>query len=263
MKAVVVDDERLARSELRRLLAAHPEIEVIGEAGGVDEAAAVIERIEPDLLFLDIEMPGGSGFDLLERLDAVPIVIFTTAYDEFALRAFEVSALDYLVKPIDPARLARTISRIVTPRAGDHTSDRGPAVGPRGVRDTAAQPLDDTARLGAGRVLRPRHRVFVKDGERCWFVELGDIRLFESAGGYTRVYFGGEKPLISRSLGQLEAKLDPDVFFRANRHQIVNLDRVERIDPWSHGAFAIHVEGGHEVVMSRRRAAQFRELRSV
>lgn len=251
MKAVIVDDERLARRELRRLLAVHPEIEVAGEAGRVDEAVAVIERIEPDLLFLDIEMPGGSGFDLLERLDAVPIVIFTTAYDEFALRAFEVSALDYLVKPIDPARLARTVSRIAAPRAGDHSSDRDPAAD------------DDADRPVAGRVLGQRHRVFVKDGERCWFIELGDVRLFESAGGYTRVYFGAEKPLISRSLGQLEAKLDADVFFRANRHQIVNLNRVERIDPWFNGAFAVRVEGGHEVMMSRRRAARFRELRSV
>lgn len=263
MKAVIVDDERLARSELRRLLAAHPEIEVAGEAGNADDAVAVIERVEPDLLFLDVEMPGGSGFDLLERLDAVPIVIFTTAYDEFALRAFDVSALDYLVKPIDPARLARAVSRIAAPRATRHARDRQPAVRPGGGNTAPGRAGDGASRPGAACVLGRRHRVFVKDGERCWFIELGDVRLFESAGSYTRIYFGAEKPLISRSLSQLEAKLDPDAFFRANRHQIVNLDRVERIDPWSHGAFAIHVEGGHEVVMSRRRAAQFRELRSV
>ena len=235
MRALIVDDERLARKELRRLLGPYPQIEIVGEAGSAREARRALEELTPELLFLDVQMPGETGFDLLATLDSVPLVVFTTAYDEFALRAFEVSALDYLVKPIDPARLAVTMSRIppvrVEPRADGGLSER--------------------------------HRVFVREGERCWLVELRDIRLFEAEGNDTRLFFGDEKPLIHRSLNQLEARLDGRRFFRANRRQIVNLDAVSTMKEWLGGRLKAEVEGGHEVILSRRRARAFRERMSV
>jgi two-component system, LytTR family, response regulator len=194
MKALIIDDERLARVELKRLLGAHPEVEVVGEARSGEEALAMIAKLDPDLIFLDIQMPGMTGFDLLERLDDLPQVIFTTAYDEYALKAFEVNALDYLLKPVIPARLAAAIARV--------------------------RPQTEPARL---------EQVFVRDGDRCWIVRLPEIFLLESEGNYTRVYFGRERPLIRRSLNALEGQLDPAMFFRAGRKEIVNLKWIEKV----------------------------------
>jgi len=247
VRALIIDDERLARTELRRLLSQHPEVEIVGEAQNATEARRAIDDVEPDILFLDVQMPGETGFDLLASLESVPLVVFTTAYDEYALRAFEVSALDYLIKPIDPTRLASTMERLlVTWRAGarDRLSEE-PGT------DRASAPLS------------PHDRVFVTEGERSWLVELGSIRLFESDGSYTRVFFGQEKPLINRSLNQLEARLDERVFFRANRSQIINLKAVRDIHPWFGGRLMAELEGGREVTLSRRRARVFRELMSV
>jgi two-component system LytT family response regulator len=247
VRALIIDDERLARTELRRLLSQHPEVEIVGEAQNATEARRAIDDAEPDILFLDVQMPGETGFDLLASLESVPLVVFTTAYDEYALRAFEVSALDYLVKPIDPTRLASTMERLLVAwRAGapDRLSEE-PSTG----RATAP--------------LSPHDRVFVTEGERSWLVELGSIRLFESDGSYTRVFFGQEKPLINRSLNQLEARLDERVFFRANRSQIINLKAVRDIHPWFGGRLMAELEGGREVTLSRRRARVFRELMSV
>ena len=255
LKAVIIDDERLARNELRRLLARHPEIDVVGEAANAQQARERLDDLEPDLLFLDVQMPGETGFDLLASLDSVPLVVFTTAYDEYALRAFEVSALDYLVKPIDPKRLARTVERLHampqrTPDAGTPVQSANTAAIP-GRPPAYARPLSE------------HHRVFVNEGERCWLVALGDVRLFESAGNYTRVFFGKETPLINRALIQLEPKLDGRVFFRANRHQIVNVKAVRDIQPWFGGRLLATIDGGAEVTISRRRARVFRELMSM
>lgn len=233
MNTLIIDDERLARNELRRLLDAHPRIHIVGEAADVDDGVAAIHRLQPELIFLDIAMPGGTGFDLLAALDAVPLVIFTTAYDEYALRAFEVSALDYLVKPIEPARLASAVARVL-----EHA-------------DATNAPLQPP--------LHERQRIFVKDGDRCWLVELAEIQLFESVGNYTRVHFHAHKPLIARSLAYLEQRLDPNAFFRANRNQIINLQRIDAIEPWFHGKLLVRLQGGHDVTMSRRRSVAFRE----
>ena len=247
MRALIVDDERLARNELRRLLSRHPEFEIVGEAQNAMEARNAIDDFEPDLLFLDVQMPGESGFDLLASLESVPLVVFTTAYDEYALRAFEVSALDYLVKPIDPKRLARTLERLLATWG---------ARSPEPLPDES-----DTDRATAP--LSPHDRVFVTDGERSWLVELGTIRLFESEGNYTRVFFGQEQPLINRSLNQLEARLDKRVFFRANRSQIINLKAVQGIHSWFGGRLMAELGDGQEVTLSRRRARAFRALMSV
>jgi two-component system, LytTR family, response regulator len=229
MRAVIIDDERLARVELRRLLAAHPEVEIAGEAGHGEEAIQRVSALAPDLIFLDIEMPGMTGFELLERLEDVPRVIFTTGYDQYALKAFEVNALDYLMKPIAPERLASALRRV------------RPAGTPR-----------------------PRlEQVFVRGGERCWIVRLADVFLMESEGNYTRLCFGKERPLIRRSLNALEDQLDPAIFFRANRRQIVNLNWIEQTDAGVSGALVMRLRGGAEVEISRRAAVRLRESLSL
>jgi len=232
IRALIVDDERLARSELLRLLKAHESIEVVGECADAVAAKAAIECLAPDLIFLDVQMPGASGFDLLGWLDDVPQVIFTTAFDSYALKAFEVNALDFLQKPIHADRLAVALARAQEQFAR-----------------TQARP---------GRL----ERIFIKDGARCWFVALRDILLFESEGNYTRLYFDGERPLMLRSLNQLEERLEAGRFFRANRRQIVNLDFVARIDTAPSGALVLVLGGGLRVELSRRRAAQFRSRNS-
>ena len=228
MKAVIIDDERLARTELRRLLAAHPEIEIGGEACNGDEALALIAQTSPDLLLLDVQMPGLTGFDVLERLDEVPQVIFTTAYDAYAIKAFEVNALDYLMKPISPARLAAALAKV--------------------------RPRSAPARL---------ERVFVRDGDRCWIVAVPDIFLLESEGNYTRVNFNGQRPLIRRSLNALEAQLDPVLFFRANRQEILNLKWIDKVDLGVAGGLSVTLRGGRAVEMSRRQSGRLREILSL
>jgi two-component system LytT family response regulator len=230
MRALIIDDERLARLELRRLLADHPEIEIVGEAKNGDEALQLIEQLHPEVLFLDVQMPGKSGFDVLSDLDTVPQVIFTTAFDVFALKAFEVNALDYLLKPVVPERLEAALAKL-------------------GARQKVVRPAH----------MSPEQRIFVKDGERCWFVAVRDILLFESEGNYTRVFFKEEQPLILRSLNYLEERLDPAMFFRANRRQIINLRSVEAIDPWVNGGFIVKLRNGKTVEMSRRQAQEFKE----
>lgn len=239
IRALLVDDERLARAELRRLLAQHPEVAIVGEACNAAEGLAQIAALRPDLVLLDVQMPGGSGFDMLAALDSAPEVIFTTAFDHYAMRAFEVNALDYLQKPIQAPRLAAALARAeLRLRTAPRGVDQGPAA-------TAAQ------------------KIFIKDGERCWFVGLHQIRLFESEGNYTRVYFDGERPLMLRSLNQLEEKLDPLRFFRASRRHIVNLDYVHSAAPNETGGLDLRLRENLTVEVSRRRSAQFRGLRAL
>ncbi len=240
VKAIIIDDERLARTELRKLLQNFSEVEVIDEAANVDEGISKIELHNPDLIFLDIQMPVKTGFDLLSELEKTPHVIFTTAYDEYALKAFEVNALDYLLKPIEPKRLADAISKLQdelskeTPGAGG--LNRGP--------------------------LTEQDQVFVKDGERCWFVKLGEIRLFESVGNYAKVFFANNKPLILKSLNALEERLDGRVFFRANRKHIVNLRWIEKIEPYFNGGLLVELKGGEKIEVSRRQTVKFKEMMS-
>jgi len=205
MKALIVDDERLARVELKRLLQPFKEINVVGEAVNVEDALEKITQLNPDLVFLDIQMPGKSGFDLLEELDSVPTIIFTTAYDEYALKAFEYNALDYLLKPIEPKRLEDTVKKLIE----------------KNKKEILPQ-LNSS-------ILSEKDQVFVKDGERCWFVKLETVRLFESEGNYVRIYFEDNKPLILRTLNYLDERLDSKSFFRANRKHIINLKWIENI----------------------------------
>lgn len=241
MKALIVDDERLARAELRRLLAAHPEIEIVGEAANAKQAREQISAHAPELLFLDVQMPGESGIELLESLEPpAPQVIFTTAYDEFAVKAFELNALDYLLKPVDPARLANAVAKL----KGKRTA--------RGEASSAPR-----ERLAA------EDKVFVREGDKCWFVEVRSIRLLESEGNYTRVHFDSAQPQLFRSLNAMEERLDPKYFFRANRRQIINLAWIDRIEPWFSGGLLVHLKGGAKVELSRRQAQEFREKMSL
>ncbi len=240
MKALLIDDERLARNELRRLLAAHPDIEIVGEAVDVEDAAKKVIELKPGLLFLDVQMPGADGFSLLERLEPpLPAVIFTTAYDEFAVKAFEFNALDYLLKPVDPNRLIAALERL------RHHESAAPGAG--------AAPL----------CLSLEDKVFVREGDRCWFVPVKNIRLLESEGNYTRLHFDDQKPQLFRSLTAMEERLDPRNFFRANRKQVINLTWVEGIEPWFSGGLLVKLKGGLKVELSRRQAQEFRERMSL
>jgi two-component system LytT family response regulator len=241
IKAIIIDDERLARNELKKLLLTHAEIEVVDEAANADEGIEKIELLHPDLIFLDIQMPGKNGFDLLMELEKPPRVIFTTAYDEYAIKAFEVNALDYLLKPIEPRRLGEALQKLQAEMLKDNPalaqSNRGP--------------------------LTELDQVFVKDGERCWFVKLGEIRLFESVGNYAKVYFGTNKPLILKSLNALEERLDDRMFFRANRKHIINLRWIEKIEPYFNGGLLVELKGGEKVEVSRRQTVKFKEMMSL
>jgi two-component system, LytTR family, response regulator len=241
MRAIIVDDERLARKELGNLLKEHEEIEIIGEAANIDEAFDLINEKNPELIFLDIQMPGGTGFDLLDRLDKAPFVIFTTAYDEFALKAFEVNALDYLLKPVQPDRLEETIKKLQLERDDEE--------GGFEIQQDKPLTLQD--------------QVFVKDGDKCWFVSLSNIRLFESDGNYIKVYFDNNRPMIHKSLNALDQKLDNRSFFRASRKHIINLSWVENIEPWFNGGLMVKLKGGDKVEVSRRQAAKFKDMMSL
>jgi two-component system, LytTR family, response regulator len=234
MKAMIIDDEPPARRELRRLLTDFSWVEIVGEAGNVDQAAEMVESLAPELLFLDIQMPGGSGFDLLTRLEHLPQVIFTTAYDEHAVRAFEVDALDYLLKPIDPGRLAEALGRVKSAQ-------------------TARTPQPDAV----------LEQIFVRDGSRCWFVPLREVRLLSSEGNYIRLSWGNSQPLLGRALAALEQRLDPNRFFRANRRQIINLEFIENVELGVNGRLHAQLRGGPEVEISRRQARLFKTKMSI
>lgn len=241
MRTLIIDDERLARKELANLLEPFTEIELVGECSNAEEAVAMVKEKQPDLIFLDIQMPGKNGFELLEELVSVPKVIFVTAFDEYAIKAFQVNALDYVLKPIDPDRLASAVEKVAkledTPR-----SEQG--VQPEGI-------------------LGPEDQIFLKDGDKCWFVTLKDVRMFISEGNYVRVMFNDQKPLVLRSLNNLEKRLDERSFFRANRKYIINLKWVEKIETWFNGGLMVQLKSEEQVEVSRRQSSKFKELLSL
>jgi two-component system LytT family response regulator len=237
MKAIIVDDERLARQELKSLLAEHKDIEVIAECANAAEAKEKISQLKPDVVFLDIQMPGKNGLELAQELSPVPELIFVTAYDEYALRAFEVNALDYLLKPVQADRLAETLKKLFS--------------------------KEEEVPQEFRTVLTDEDQVFLKDGERCWFVKLSNVRLFESEGNYVRVFFENNKPLILRSLNNLEQRLSPNSFFRASRKHIVNLRWIENIEPWFNGGLMVKLKGGEQIEISRRQSVKLKDMMSL
>jgi two-component system LytT family response regulator len=237
MKTLIIDDERLARAELKSVLEPYKTIEIVGEASNANEGIEMIESLQPDLIFLDIQMPERTGFEMLEELANCPKVVFVTAYDEYAIKAFEVNAFDYLLKPVDPKRLEEVIEKLAKVEEEELKSP--------------------TSRLNAD------DKIFIKDGEKCWFVEMSKIRMFESDGNYVKVYFEKSRPLILRSLNSLEERLDPKTFFRANRKFIVNMNQISNIETWFNGGLQVELLEGEKVEISRRQAVKFKELMSL
>lgn len=234
-KCLVVEDSRLARKELVQLLEEINAFDVIEEAPDGEEAMAFLAKFQPDVIFLDIHLPGMTGFDLLESLDRIPKVIFTTAFDEYAIKSFDYNAIDYVLKPIKKQRLEKAIAKLKLNEIPKKTE----------------------------RSDFPTQQVFVRDGEKCWFVKMNDIRIFESVGNYSRIYFEDNKPLIQRSLNYLEGVLDPSVFFRINRKQIINLNFIEKLDTWFSGKLKITLKTGEELEVSRRRSNQIKQMFSL
>ncbi len=237
MKAIIIDDERLARQELRSLLSVHKEVEIIAECADATSAKEKINELKPDIIFCDIQMPGKSGLELVEEISATVDVVFITAHDEHAIKAFELNAFDYLLKPVQPERLAETIKKLA-------------------VKETANRP-DNTSPLSEN------DTVFIKDGDKCWLIRLSEIRLFESEGNYVRVYFDTFRPLILRSLNSLEARLNEKQFFRASRRHMINLSYVASIEPWFNGGLNVKMKDGKEVEISRRQAVRLKDLMSL
>lgn len=234
ISAVIIEDSRLARNELKELIKDHPEIEIIGEAENVSDGYQLIIEKSPQLLFLDINMPEKNGFELLEMLDEIPIVIFTTAYDEYAIKSFEYNAFDYLLKPINKDRFVKTIEKLE------------PVV-------------KDKKEFSKDTLLSHSSQIFIKDGEDCWMVIIKDIVLFEIVGNYTRVYFEDKKPLIYKSLNQIESKLPKDLFFRSSRQQIINLKMIKKVYPYFKGTLKITLNNDTEIHVSRRQSKVFKE----
>ncbi|MGE4070762.1 MAG: LytR/AlgR family response regulator transcription factor [Lysobacterales bacterium] len=240
IRLLIIDDTRLARQELKTLLSAHADVSIVGEADDLPSARQAIDMLQPQLLLLDIQLPSGTGFDLLESLDPLPLVIFTTAYDQYAVRAFETSALDYLVKPVAPERLSAALDRARTRLLASHCHDS-----------------DTRPRLGAD------DTVFLREGERCWFVALKDISHIEVDGNYARVHFRDGRATLARSLSALESRLDPNLFLRANRNTLVNLRAIASIDPWINDGYQLKLRNGSEIEVSRRQARELRERLSL
>ena len=234
-----MEDSRLARNELKELIKLHDDLELVGEAANVDDGVELIEKESPDLLFLDINMPEKDGFDLLELLDEVPITIFTTAYDEYAIKSFEYNALDYLLKPVSNKRFDMALEK---------------------VREKMSHRSNESA---ATTKLTKQSQIFIKDGESCWLVKISDISMFEIVGNYTRVFFDDKRPMLYKSLNQGEEKLPEDSFFRANRQQIVNTDYIENVVPWFNGKLKLTMKNGEEVEVSRRQSYIFKDKMSL
>lgn len=237
MRAIIIDDERLARQELKNLLSVYKDIEIIAECNNAQSAKEKIAELNPDVIFLDMQMPGKTGLELIEEVSALPDVVFVTAHDEYAIKAFEVNAFDYLLKPVSPERLAETIKKLTQKEIYEKKENTTP--------------------------LTESDKVFIKDGEKTWFVKLSNIRLFESEGNYVRVYFDTFRPLILRSLNSLEQRLDEKHFFRASRKHIINLSWIESIETWFNGGLMVKLKGGQEVEISRRQAVKLKDMMSL
>ena len=238
MRTIIVDDERLAREELKSLLSKYGEIEIVGEYKNALEARVAIETQKPDLVFMDIQMPGESGLELLRSIANPPRTIFVTAFDEYATKAFEVNAYDYLMKPIDPDRLDEVYSRLTE-------------------ENKTPSSVENSSTLKAG------YPILVRDGDKVWFIKIDQVRYFESEGNYVKVHFDKFKPLILRSLNSLEERLDDKLFFRVNRKFIVNLNHVVNIENWFNGGLQVELSCGTKIEISRRQTIKFKDQFSI
>jgi len=238
MRTIIVDDERLAREEFKSMLKKHPQIEIVGEFKNTIEAEIGLKELQPDLMFIDIQMPGETGLEFLERIDFAPRTVFVTAYDEFAMKAFELKAYDYILKPLDPERLEDLLSRL-------EEENKTPE---------SVENID---------ILKKGDKILVKDGEKVWFINIDDIRYFESDGNYVKVFFDKHHPLLLRSLNNLNDRIDPKLFFRANRKYLINLERIVKIDTWFNGGLHVELDCGTKIEISRRQAIKFKDMFSI
>lgn len=238
MRTIIVDDERLAREEFKSMLAKYPQIEIVGEFKNTIEAEEGLKTLKPDLMFIDIQMPGETGLEFLERIEGAPRTIFVTAYDEFAVKAFKLNAYDYLLKPLDPERLQEVIERLEEENKV-----------PDGVENIS--------------VLKTGDKILIKDGDKVWFIKIDDIRYFESDGNYVKVFFDKFHPLLLRSLNNLNERIDPKLFFRANRKYLINLERVVNIETWFNGGLQVELDCGTKIEISRRQAIKFKDTFSI
>jgi two-component system LytT family response regulator len=238
MRVLVVEDSRLARSGLVRMLEAHQGVEVVGEADHPDTALPLIHATRPDVLFLDIQMAGADAFDLLARLDEHPRIVFTTAHAEYAVRSFDFDTVDYLLKPVSHERLAQAIRKL------EARDGAAPVHAPR-------VPLDD------------KSRIFIKDGERCHMVPLASIRCFESCKNHVQVYFGQQHAYVKKSLNSVEERLPRSMFFRVSRQHIVNLAAIVSIEDAMGAGYLVTLDNGKKLEISRRHAAELKETLSL
>ena len=230
--AVIVEDSRLARKELLEMLKNHPDIAILGEADAAETALQLIRQTKPDLIFLDIHLPGKNGFEILQELDTVPIIIFTTAFAQYALKSFEFNTLDYLLKPISAERLEKAIRKA---EATQQKTDTG---------------IEDKLQL--------TDRIFVKDRNRSWFVTLAEIRIFESQGNYTQIIFDQERPLILKTLQQVSNAIDGRFFLRANRQQLVNVKFILDVAELPGNRLRLTLVTGEKIEVSRRQSGKIR-----
>jgi len=244
IRALIVDDEPLARQRIRLLARDEPDLELIGECGSAADALAVIGRDLPDLLFLDVQMPEMDGFKLLQKLprDRLPIVIFTTAYDKHAVRAFEAHALDYLLKPFQPERFKAAVAR-----AQEHLATKQASSAARGLLDLLATRQNSPV----ASAVQYLTRLTVKTDDKVSVVKTADIDSIESAGNYVSVNVGKESHILRDSLNALEKQLDPEQFLRVSRSAIVNLDRVKELQPMFKGEHIIVLQNGRRLPMTR------------
>ena len=231
IKTILIDDEPLAITELQSMLSPYPEIDIISVSNDAQDGIQKIQQFNPQLLFLDINMPGKNGFDLLSELSNAPEVIFVTAYDQFAIKAFEVNALDYILKPVNPERLKEAVTKVIR-------------------KLTQAE---------GEKALDINKRIFIKDGEQCFFVPIHQIFYIESVGNYVRLHFRDKKAMLHRSLNYLEEKLPDELFFRTSRQEMINVNFIKNIVPYFSNTLQVEMETGIKIDLSQRQSVKFKE----
>ena len=247
IKALIVDDEPLARDRIRELLKEHPEVEVIAEARNGQEAIAAVANHNPDLVFLDVQMPDLDGFDVLRNLDVerLPVIIFVTAYDQYALRAFDVHAVDYLTKPFDRERFARAVEQAKVFMKGAKEPD-------------TARILNMLQELRAG--TRYLERFAIKNGETLFFVRAEDVDAIEAQGNYVRLSLANSSHLVRDTLNNIESQINPRMFVRIHRRTIVNINRVKEVQTWGRGEYRVVLLTGAHYTLSRGYRQHFEEF---
>jgi two-component system LytT family response regulator len=248
IRALIVDDEPLARQRICTLLEAEPDVQIVGECTDGRQAVAAIEKLRPDLMFLDVQMPALDGFGVLDAVDTddLPIVIFVTAYDSYAIRAFEVHALDYLLKPFDRERFRKALERAREQFARQQNA---------GSRKQLRELLHD---VKAER--KPLERLVIKTAGRVFFLRADEIDWIEAAGNYLRLHVGSETHLLRETMNSVETRLDADKFMRIHRSTIVNIERIKELQPWFHGDYVVILRNGTQLPLSRSYRQKMHEL---